>query len=240
MPHRYFTQEIAENRGVIRGDEAHHLTRVMRAKCGQEIVLCDGKGTDYIAQIQEIQKDCVVLDILSQAPSCTEPDCQITLYIGYPKQDKLEWIIQKAVELGAVRIVPFFSKFCVVQPKKEPEKNSRYQKIAREAAKQSGRGKIPTVEMPLQYTEMLNQLSQYDQTLFCYEMGGNSIRKVLQADVKQIAIITGSEGGFSQQEAEAAKQVGANLVGLGKRILRCETAPIATLAITMALMGELE
>ncbi len=239
MPHRYFTQEIMEQEAFLRGAEAHHLGKVMRGKCGQELILCDGKGTDYLAEVVEIQKEEVRLKILSSSKNLSEPNHQVTLYVGYPKQDKLEWIIQKAVELGAVRIVPFFSKFCVVQPKKEQEKNQRYQRIALEAAKQSGRGIIPTVEMPLTYTELLAELKQFDATLFCYECGGKPIKDAIQT-ASNVAIVTGSEGGFSPQEAEQAEQAGATLVGLGKRILRCETAPLAALTAVMTLWGEFE
>lgn len=239
MPHRYFTREIEETHAILRGQEAYHLSKVMRGKCGQEIILCDGQGTDYLAQITDIQKDTVQLELLSSSPNQSEPQCQVTLYVGYPKQDKLEWIIQKGVELGAVRIVPFFSKFCVVQPKKEEEKNQRYQRIALEAAKQSGRGMVPVVEMPLSYKDMLQQLQQFDVSLFCYECGGQPLSSYV-SNANSIAIVTGSEGGFSTEEAEQAQQAGAKVIGLGARILRCETAPLAALAATMAWKGQLQ
>lgn len=239
MPHRYFTDDIGESEAFLRGAEAHHFGKVMRGKCGQQLILCDGKGTDCLAQVEEIQKDEVCLSVISRTPNESEPQCSVTLYVGYPKQDKLEWIIQKAVELGAVRIVPFFSKFCVVQPKKEEDKNQRYQRIALEAAKQSGRGIIPIVEMPRSYAEMLRELGEYDAALFCYECGGKPLRECVQG-AKNIAIITGSEGGFSPEEAEKAQQAGAISIGLGKRILRCETAPLAALTATLAFLGELE
>lgn len=239
MPHRYFTQDILEQEAFLRGAEAHHLGKVMRGKCGQELILCDGQGTDYLAEVVEIQKEEVRLKILSSSKNLSEPSHQVNLYVGYPKQDKLEWIIQKAVELGAVRIVPFFSKFCVVQPKKEQDKNQRYQRIALEAAKQSGRGVIPIVEMPLTYTELLAELKQFDVALFCYECGGKPIKDAIQT-ANKVAIVTGSEGGFSPQEAEQAEQAGATLIGLGKRILRCETAPLAALTAAMTLWGEFE
>ncbi len=239
MPHRYFTEDIGQNEAFLRGAEAHHFGKVMRGKCGQQLILCDGKGTDYLAQVEEIQKDEVRLQVLSHSANESEPKCSVTLYVGYPKQDKLEWIIQKAVELGAVRIVPFFSKFCVVQPKKEEDKNQRYQRIALEAAKQSGRGIVPTVEMPLTYAQMQKQLPDYDAALFCYECGGKPLRECVEG-ASNIAIITGSEGGFSPEEAQQAQQAGAVSIGLGKRILRCETAPLAALTATLAFLGELE
>lgn len=238
MPHRYFTADIEGETAFLRGDEAHHLGRVMRAKPGQELVLCDGAGTDYDARVVDIQKDEVRLEILSSKRCESEPRLAVTLYVGYPKQDKLESIIQKAVELGAVRIVPFFSRYCVVQPKKEEEKNLRYRRIALEAAKQSGRGIVPEVAMPLTYAQMLKQLPGYDAALFCYEGGGVSLHSRLEG-AGSIALITGAEGGFSAEEAGAAQAAGAVCIGLGPRILRCETAPVAALAAVMALTGEL-
>ena len=137
------------------------------------------------------------------------------------------------------RIVPFFSKNCVVTPKKEEQKNARYQRIVFEAAKQCGRGKIPCVSLPLTFSEVLREQSEYDLSLFCYEENrqkGALHSRLVQA--KRLAVITGAEGGFTPSEAEAAKAV-CNSIGLGERILRCETAPIAALSVVMALTGNL-
>ena len=180
------------------------------------------------------------LEILSSEKSVSEPTIAVTLYVGYPKSDKLEWIIQKGVELGAVRIVPFFSRYCVVTPKKEEQKNERYQRIALEAAKQAGRGIIPKVEMPLSFREMLQEAAQHDEALFLYEKGGQPLHSRLQNTPQRVAIITGSEGGFSEEEAAAAHGAGCVPIGLGPRILRCETAPVAALSVVMAQTGNLQ
>ena len=239
MPHRYFTDNIQGDTAQLEGQDAHHLARVMRAKLGQTVLVCDGKGTDYTAEITQIEPECVTLSIQSRQPSSCEPSVQLTLFVGYPKQDKLEWIIQKGVELGAVRIVPFFSRYCVVTPKKEEQKNQRYQKIAQEAAKQAGRGVIPVVEMPLTFAQLLERVSQFDTCLLCYEQGGNPLSTCLE-NAKEVALITGSEGGFTPEEAQKLADAGAHWIGLGPRILRCETAPIAAASAVMTLTGNLE
>lgn len=239
MPHRYFTHEISGDTAVLSGTDAHHLGKVMRAKLGEQVILCDGSGFDYTARITAISPEQVEFSILDKTPCTAEPSVQVTLFVGYPKQDKLELIIQKAVELGAVQIVPFFSRYCVTTPKKEDQKNQRYLRIAAEAAKQCGRGILPTVEMPLTLQQLCVKLSQFDRVLFCYEKGGKPLRNCIDG-AKRIAIITGAEGGFSEQEADALIHAGATVIGLGQRILRCETAPIATLSAVMSLTGNLE
>ena len=240
MPHRYFTKEITENIAFLRGADAHHLAHVMRARTGEQITLCDGRGTDYVCAVRAITADTVELEILSSAPSVSEANVLVTLYIGYPKQDKLETVIQKAVELGAVRVAPFFSRYCVAAPKKEEQKNERYRRIAQEAAKQSGRGITPKISMPVTFREMLTDAAQNnDAALFCWEAGGEPLHSRL-GDAKRIGIITGSEGGFSPEEAHVARAAGCAAISLGPRILRCETAPIAALAAVMALTGNLQ
>ncbi|WP_367924830.1 16S rRNA (uracil(1498)-N(3))-methyltransferase [uncultured Ruthenibacterium sp.] len=204
MPHRYFTTEIETDRAFLSGADARHLAVVLRAKPGMNVTLCDGQGTDYACCVRNADPDRVEMEIISRCPSASEPSVPVTLYVGYPKQDKLEWIIQKGVELGAVNIVPFFSRFCVAAPKKEEAKNERYNRIAFEAAKQAGRGVIPRVSMPLSYTQMLSEASSKDLALLCYEAGGEPLLSRLEGPVASLAIITGSEGGFSPEEAQAA------------------------------------
>lgn len=244
MAHKYFLTGLSPDACQVyaTGDEAHHLATVMRVKRGATLTLCDGAGMDYSATVETVERDAVLLAINSCTPSESEPTVRVMLYVGYPKQDKLEWIIQKAIELGAVEIVPFFSQFCVAAPKNEEQKNIRYNKIALEAAKQSGRGIVPTVAMPLSYREMLHRAAQADAALFCYEneRDAPSLHSRLGGGVSTVAIITGSEGGFSAQEAQQAVEAGCVSVGLGPRILRCETAPLAALAAVMTLTGNLQ
>ena len=155
--------------------------------------------------------------------------------MAYPKSDKLETVIQKAVELGAQRVVPFESSRCIKRPKAEKNDKllERLKKIAEQAAKQCGRAKIPSVCAPLTYKEMLKVAKESDLTLFCYEDEKNvSIKSALEKvkEGQKISVIVGSEGGFSPEEADLARESGAVSISLGKRILRCETAPLFALS----------
>lgn len=244
MPHRYFCTQLTCDATAMHltGEEAHHMAVVMRARPGEAVTLCDGAGMDYAATVRTATPEAVFLEINSFARSVSEPSIRVMLYVGYPKQDKLEGVIQKATELGAVEIVPFFSRLCVATPKNEAQKNVRYQRIALEAAKQSGRGVIPSIGMPLSFTQMLQCAARADAALFCYEnsAGTASLHSRLGSGVSTVALITGSEGGFSVEEAQQAEAAGCTLLGLGPRILRCETAPLAALAAVMTLTGNLQ
>lgn len=248
MPHRYFTTEIAGGTAVLRGADAHHLARVMRARAGDTVVLCDGNAVEYTATVTGFGEDCVEFAVEPGYPSAAEPDVEVTLLAGYPKQDKLEQIIRHGVELGCAHFVPFFSRYCVAAPKKEEQKNERYNRIALEAAKQCGRGVLPDVALPLpNFGAVCRTFDRYDLVLFCYECGGAPLRRLLaelpaagQGRRPRIAVVTGAEGGFAAEEAAAAAAAGARTVGLGPRILRCETAPLAVLSAVMTLTGNLE
>ena len=238
MAHRYFTSDISGSEARLAGDEAAHLTRVLRAKPGDEIVLCDGQGSDYEVRLISVSPVLVTAEVLAQRPSSGEANVAAHLYIGYAKGERLEWAIQKAVELGAVSITPFFSETTVVKPKNEEEKNVRYRRIAHEAAKQCGRGILPRVGMPLTFAEVLAQATQYDAPLFLYEKGGQPLAEAV-AGAGSVALVSGPEGGFTPKEAGMAAAAGLTLIGLGPRILRCETAPITALAAVMAFTGNL-
>lgn len=249
MPHRYFTAEIANGTAVLRGTDAHHLAHVMRAKAGDTVILCDGNAVEYTATVTGFGADSVELSVEEGYPSAAEPSVEVTLYAGYPKQDKLEQVIRHGVELGCAHFVPFFSRYCVAAPKKEEQKNERYNRIAIEAAKQCGRGVLPNVALPLpNFGAVCREFAKYDLTLFFYECGGAPLRELLatapmplaEGYRMKIALVTGAEGGFAAEEAAAAAAAGAKTVGLGPRILRCETAPLAALAAVMTLTGNLE
>ena len=238
MPHRYFTTEIADGHAVLRGADAHHLARVMRAKMGDTVILCDGSATEYTGTVAGFGEDLVELTVEQGYPSAAEPQVELTI---------LEQIIRHGVELGCAHFVPFFSRYCVAAPKKEEQKNERYNRIALEAAKQCGRGVLPDVALPLpNFGAVCRTFDQYDLVLFCYECGGVPLRQVLAQAPRpegrrlRIGLVTGAEGGFAPEEAAAAGQAGAKTIGLGPRILRCETAPLAAAAAIMALLGELE
>ena len=242
MPHRYFTAEVGNGRAALNGTDAHHLADVMRAKIGENVILCDAHAVEYVGTITSIQPGRVEFTVTEGYPSAAEPSVEVTLFAGYPKLGKLEDTIRHSVELGVTEVVPFFSRYCVAAPKKEDAKNERYNRIAAEAAKQAGRAMLPHVAMPLNdFAAVCAEFGKFDAVLYFYEGGGASLREVLHpGQYKRLAIVTGSEGGFSVEEAAAAKAAGAITVGLGPRILRCETAPLAALTAAMLLTGNLE
>lgn len=243
MAHRYFADTFAPDLAAITGQNAHHLARVLRARVGDVVPLCDGQGREYDAVIRAIAPERIELAPGPGRASRAEPATAVTLFAACPKQDKLELILQKAVELGAVRIVPFFSRYCVAAPKNEAVKQQRRARIAREAAEQAGRGVLPAVEEAIPFAALCARLAgpEFDAALLCYEKGGAPLRQLAPPLAgRRIALITGAEGGFAPEEAEALQAAGAQAVSLGPRILRCETAPLAALAALLTLTGELE
>lgn len=232
MPRFFVRQEKASGNTVsITGEDAHHIARSLRMAVGDDITVCDMQGNEYSCRIASFDDDKeVVAEILSVKHSENEPKLRIRLFQALPKGDKLETIIQKAVECGVSEIIPFQSERCVVKIKNDSEdrKNDRRQKISAEAAKQCGRSVIPPVRAAVGFDDAIKMAVESDLCLFCYEGDGTlDLGKVLkQYDVlpKSISIVIGSEGGFSQKEVQAALQSGAVLTGLGRRILRTETA----------------
>lgn len=228
--------EKDENRQItIVGDDAHHISRSLRMALGEHIEVCDMQKLVYECTIIEFTSDSVIVKIDNQYKIDTEPKYEIKLYQALSKGDKMETIIQKSIECGASEIIPFSSERCVVKldSKDKQKKLERYQKVAKGAAEQSGRGIIPRVEKILSFDEMLKDAKNSDVVLFCYEgEGTTSLKEILSSASieKSISLIIGSEGGFSLKEVEAARENGAKLVGLGKRILRCETAAPFALA----------
>ena len=236
MP-RFFTstENFFENTVKILGDDAYHIARALRMAVGDEITVADMQGREHICRLTKIRDDICECEILQTREGKTEPPYEITLYMGYPKGDKLEFIIQKAVELGVSAVVPFESSRCVKRPRadKVEKQSARLAKIAEEAAKQCGRAILPKVSLPISFNEAVREAKKSDISLFCYEGDGTvSLKKLLTAEKlpKSISVIVGCEGGFSVDEAALAKSEGLTPVNLGPRILRCETAPIYVLS----------
>ena len=231
MP-RFFTDIIGEREIILDGENAKHISRSLRSKIGDELVICDGRGMDYKTKIIEITTDTVTAQILESYSCITESPCDITLFQAMPKSDKLELIIQKAVELGVNKIVPVLSEFCVSRPDEKTfrKKLERYNKIALEAAKQCGRGVIPTVENIASYSECLEQMKLSESSIMFYEHADSSLRQALAPQKKSLAILIGSEGGFSEKEVELARQNNISICTMGHRILRCETASFYALS----------
>lgn len=233
MP-RFFCEpeNITSDKIAIMGDDAHHIERVLRMKIDDELTICDKHNTDYSCIIAEFTNNTVVLNIISTGKTISEPTVDITLYQALPKSDKMEFIIQKAVELGISRIVPMQSKFCVAKADKDfSKKLARYNKIAFEAAKQSGRGIIPQVLDILTFEQAIKATSEIK--ILYYEHGGKKTAEILSPACSKIAIYIGSEGGFSEAEVSFATQNGVVLGSLGKLILRCETAAVVASTIVL-------
>ncbi|MBR2930021.1 MAG: 16S rRNA (uracil(1498)-N(3))-methyltransferase [Clostridia bacterium] len=230
MP-RFFVDrsDVGEGEILITGKDAFHIARSLRMAVGDRIEISDGCGTDYICTLSRIRDDECVATVEEKKASSAESPVEITLFMAVPKGDKLETVVQKAVELGASHIYPFESERCIKRPAADKAEKliARLGRIAEEAAKQCGRGRLPVVHPILRFSELLSLVGGYELSLFCYEGEGTTpARGVLEASqAERISAIVGSEGGFSPKEAEALVAAGATPVGLGPRILRCETAP---------------
>lgn len=236
-----FFKEYFKDAPFIDGDDARHIARSLRMRVGETLTVCDTMGTDYLCEIAEIDEKRVLLNILEETENRTEPTVKVTLFQCNPKGDKLDTVVQKAVELGVSEIVPVLSEHCVSRPdqKSAGKRRERMQKIADEAAKQSGRGKLPEIGEFISFKACCKRLKDFDKSILFYELGGKPIAEIVNRDIKSIAIVIGPEGGFAKDEVESAKKSGAEIATLGPRILRTETAPLAALTAIMLLTDNL-
>lgn len=243
MP-RFFVDSVSGDKISIRGNDAYHIGRSLRMRLGDVITVCADR-VEYRAKILSISDKEVVCDVLSAEESANEPTVSVVLYQALPKSDKMDLIVQKAVELGVYKIVPVITARCVSRPAKSgyEKRVERYNKIALEAAKQSGRGYVPEVTNFISFDECIAELKECDESFMCYEKGGVSLSKTGLSDaaegVKTIGLFIGCEGGFETHEAESCGLAGVTVVSLGPRILRCETAPLAALSVIMSLTGNM-
>lgn len=241
MP-RFFVDPAAVNgdKALITGGDAVHIGRSLRMRLGDEVTLCC-EGMDYTCRLLTISDEVCTAQILDICGGSGEPNIKLTLYQAMPKADKLELIVQKAVELGASAVVPVLTGRCVSRPdeKSFAKKRQRLNKIALEAAKQCGRSIVPTVGELLSFDKAAKALCENELAVICYEKGGRPFNEVIKNGVKTVGLFIGSEGGFEQAEVEACQRGGAVAVGMGSRILRCETAPIAAISIIMNLTGNM-
>lgn len=227
----------------IEGGDVNHIRNVLRMRPGEELLLSSRQGGDYFCQLEEILPDAVVARILEKREGRELP-ARIHLYQGLPKSDKMELIIQKAVELGVFRVIPVSTKRAVVRldEKKEEAKRKRWNAISESAAKQSGRSLIPEVARLSSFREAVKEASFFDLALFPYECAGGMERtRALLAKVKpgmDIAVFIGPEGGFEEEEVREAENAGLHPITLGKRILRTETAGLCVLSALMLSLEE--
>ena len=240
---RFFvsSQELYLEEPVLAGENAQHA-KVLRLKAGEQVLLCDGAGMEALCEILENGSGTVNLKTLERRPCRTEARVKARIYMAFPKSDKLEHVIQKATELGACEIIAFPSERCVSRPddKSLKKKVDRWQKIAASAAEQSGRGIIPRVRTLSSFREALQEAAQADQALMFYEHEEALTLKAAlsQKPYETASILTGPEGGLSEEEVEMAREAGLQVCTLGTRILRCETAPLCALSALMYDSGE--
>lgn len=241
MP-RFFVDsgQIADGTVTLTGEDAHHISRSLRMACGERITVCDGEGTDYLCELTAFLPESVRARVLETVPSGSEPPYLIRVFQGLPKGDKLDEIIRRTVEFGAGEIIPFESRYCVARigdGERDRRRGERRNRIAAEAAKQCGRGRIPRCLPALPFSEAVGLAAGADLALFCYEGAGTRpLRGVLEqaggdrSRLRSVSVMVGSEGGFSPEEAEQAARAGMLPVGLGPRILRTENAAAFVLA----------
>lgn len=244
MP-RFFMagSNIGKGAAVISGSDADHI-KVLRLKLGDELIICDGQGNDHHCRIKRFGDGQVETEIFESVPCPGEPDVRCTVLAGLPKGERADYIVQKCTESGASEIVFFLCKRCVARPdeKSMEKKLVRFQRIAEEASKQSGRGVIPKVSAVPTFAEALNIAVKTELPLFMYETGERvTLKSAIEAagEIKSAAIITGPEGGFEKFEADLAAAAGMKLCAMGPRILRCETAPVAALTALMYATGNM-
>ncbi len=240
---RFFVEpeELNKKFTVLTGENLAHA-KVLRLKAGEQILLCDGQGHECLCTVSDVGPAAISLVVESCQKSTSEPNAAVSVYMAFPKADKLEHVIQKATELGAYEIVAFPSARCVSKPddKSLSKKKERWQKIAASAAEQSGRGRIPEVVVLGSFKEALARGAEADKSILFYENErATTLKMALENEsYRSIAILTGPEGGLEEREVEMAKVAGFEICTLGSRILRCETAPLCALSAIMYAAGE--
>ena len=240
---RFFVEreEMLADMLVLTGENAQHA-KVLRLKAGEEVLVCDGAGQECLCRVTDFNAGEVNLEVLERREASAEAAVEVSVYMAFPKADKLEHVIQKATELGACEIVAFPSARCISRPdeKSLKKKLERWQKIAASAAEQSGRGRIPEVRVVSSYAAALEQAAQADKALMFYENEqATTLRMALESSpFRTVSLLTGPEGGLEEREVEQARAAGLQVCTLGKRILRCETAPLCALSAVMYAAGE--
>lgn len=240
---RFFVvpEELHSDVVVLTGENANHA-KVLRLKTGEEVLVCDGQGRECLCAVAELGVKETTLTVLEWRDSKSEAAVRVSVYMAFPKADKLEHVIQKATELGAYEIVAFPSSRCISRPdeKSLSKKLERWQKIAASSAEQSGRGRIPRVLTLNSYAAALERAMTADQAILFYENEhSTTLRMALEAgNARSFALLSGPEGGLEAREVEQALRAGLTVCTLGKRILRCETAPLCALSAVMYAAGE--
>jgi 16S rRNA (uracil1498-N3)-methyltransferase len=237
-PPRFFItlDQVIDEHITLFGEDVRHIATVLRMKTGDELVLCDGEGTEYSATITQVSKSEITAEVKARSKREIRFP-RVTLCQGIPKSDKMDWIVQKATELGVAAIIPLVTERTVVKIRDEEKRVTRWQKIAREAAMQSNRPDIPTVGAVIPYRDLFQTLNPEPRTLLLlpWEEGTLPIRDIVRANTgcRNVIVLIGPEGGYSSQEAGTAREKGFHLVSLGPTILRTETAAVAVLSMLL-------
>lgn len=240
MP-RFFVEALSDT-VVMTGEDARHISRSLRMRVGESLTLCDGRRNEAEGTIVSFSADAVSVRLREFYPSESEPKTEVSLYLAVSKGDKLELVVQKAVEIGAAEIVLLLTSRCISRPKgpDAEKKVARLQRIALEAAKQSGRGRVPAVRGILSFSQALDEMEQFPASFTLYEGECPPLRAQLPGAPCKTALLIGSEGGFSPDEIAVARAHSVCPASLGPRILRCETAPLAALSALLFAMGDLD
>lgn len=244
--YHFYTEKsnIGESEILLTGSDVNHIKNVLRMREGEEIVICDKEGTDYFCRLKSLSESSVCAEILKSGYTSAELSTKLYLFQGLPKKDKMELIIQKAVELGVYEIVPVMTRRVIVKlddAKKEAKKLERWNQIAESAAKQSGRGIIPRISPVLSFKDALKLAADMDVKMIPYENADSSgsgmekSRELIRSvkGKESACVFIGPEGGFETAEIEAATDAGFSCMSLGRRILRTETAGLAALSAIM-------
>ena len=240
---RFFVtpEALDQNQVILTGENAQHA-KVLRLRPDEEVLACDGQGREALCRILDSAGGEWTLNRGDLRQSDAEAKVKVRVYLAFPKADKLEHVIQKATELGAYEIIAFPSARCVSKPdeKSLKKKLERWQKIAASAAEQSGRGRIPEVRVLPNYQSALQEAAQSDKALLFYENEHAVTLKMAlsESSYETVSLLTGPEGGLEEREVEQARAAGLQVCTLGKRILRCETAPLCALSAVMYDAGE--
>ncbi|MFO7611898.1 MAG: RsmE family RNA methyltransferase [Clostridia bacterium] len=247
MPKFFITEHELEIGGKanISGEDANHLRKSLRIKNGEIIIVCDGNGKDYNAMVESSEDDSIKITILESIELKTEPDLWINIYAAVTKGEGFEYAIQKCVEAGVGSVIPVITERTVVavSDSKAVRKHERWNKIASEAAKQSGRSRIPQVGGVLDFYAAMDKASQEGLSIICnVEEGTLSLKTILgmNKDIKMLNVFIGPEGGFTSAEIKAATGRGIHSVTLGNRVLKAETAGLFVMAAAMYEYGELD
>lgn len=228
---------------IIEGEDVKHISKVLRCKVGEKLEICDKDNSEYVCEITDISKNQVDLNILEKNEIKRESDLKVKLYQGLPKSTKMEFILQKLTEVGVDEIILVSTKRSVVKvdDKKEGKKLERWERIIYEAAKQSKRGKIPTLRGVLSFDEALEDMKNNDMNICPYENEKTvSIKSAIRgSDINNIGIFVGPEGGFEEEEIQTLQDIDSKVVSLGPRILRTETASVVASSIVLYELSDL-